>query len=155
MKNLLFFYWAAGNWNCISLWRVHHFVFKIRTDGIKLSQISLIRRSTGTGRTHFTLFLIRLTAGDLLFWGNLKWGTSCPRFLGGFRGGGLLLAFWTPLRNLVLLWLASRWVENAVRILRRCYTHNPSVSQEVKTGLALGDFKFSVSVLYLTNRAPA
>jgi len=31
----------------------------------------------------------------------------------------------------------------------------PRVCREGKTGLALGDFKFSVSVLYLAYRVPA
>ena len=35
-------------------------------------------------------------------------GISSPRFLGGFRGWGLALAVWTPLREVVLIWLASR-----------------------------------------------
>ena len=33
--------------------------------------------------------------------------------------------------------------------------HSPRVCQEGKTGLVLGDFKFSVSVLYLAYCAPA
>ena len=35
-------------------------------------------------------------------------GISCPSFLGGFRGRGLILEVWTPLREVVLIWLASR-----------------------------------------------
>jgi hypothetical protein len=42
-------------------------------------------------------------------------GVSSPSFLGGFRGWGLVLAVWTPLRKVVLIWLASRWGEIAVR----------------------------------------
>ena len=36
-------------------------------------------------------------------------GVSSPSFLGGFRGWGLGLAVWTPLQEVVLIWLASRW----------------------------------------------
>jgi len=44
-------------------------------------------------------------------------GVSCPRFLDGFSVWGLVLAVWTPLRDVVLIWLASHWVETAARIL--------------------------------------
>jgi hypothetical protein len=81
-------------------------------------------------------------------------GVSPPSFLGGFWGWGLGRAVWTPLREVVLIWLASRWGEIAVRILRGGYTDVQGTSSR-KTGLALGDFKFSVSVLFLAYRAPA
>jgi len=45
-------------------------------------------------------------------------GVSSSNFLGGFRGWGLGLEVWTPLKEVVLIWLASRWEETAVLILR-------------------------------------
>jgi hypothetical protein len=48
-------------------------------------------------------------------------GVSFPSFLGGFRGWGLVLAVWTHLREVVLIWLASPWGEIAAWILRGGY----------------------------------
>jgi hypothetical protein len=49
-------------------------------------------------------------------------GVSSSSFLGGFKGWGLGLEVWTPLKEVVLIWLASRWGETAARILRVGYT---------------------------------
>jgi hypothetical protein len=68
-------------------------------------------------------------------------GIISPNFLGGLRGWGLALAVWTPLREVVLIWLASRWGEIAARIFRVGYSDVQGMSKG-KTGLALGDFKF-------------
>ena len=50
------------------------------------------------------------------------------------------------------------WPTNGERLLPGLFvgaTQTPRVFREGKTGLALGDFKFSVSVLYLAYRVPA
>ena len=73
-------------------------------------------------------------------------GISFPSFLGGFRSWGLVLTVWTPLWEVVLIWLASRWGEMLPGFFVGT-TQTPRVCREGKTGLALGDFKFSVSVL--------
>jgi len=45
-------------------------------------------------------------------------GVSSSSFLGGFRGWGLSVSLevWTPLKEVVLIWLASRSAEVAARI---------------------------------------
>jgi hypothetical protein len=66
-----------------------------------------------------SIYGYRLAIG---FLGVVKGGSvSPPSFLGGFWGWGLGLAVWTPLREVVLIWLASRWGEIAARILRGGY----------------------------------
>jgi len=45
-------------------------------------------------------------------------GVSSPSFLRGFRDWGLGLEVWTPLEEVVLIWLANRWGEIAAWILR-------------------------------------
>ena len=79
---------------------------------------------------------------------------SSSSFLGGFRGWGLGLVVWIPLKEVVLIWSASRWGEIAARIIRGG-TQTPRVRREGKTCLSLAGFKFSVSVLYLGFQAPA
>jgi hypothetical protein len=56
-------------------------------------------------------------------------GVSCPSFLGGFRSWGLTLAVWTPLREVVLIWLASRWGEIAARIFHGGYADDQGMSR--------------------------
>jgi len=48
-------------------------------------------------------------------------GDSSPSSLGGFKCWGLVLAVWTPLQEIVLIWLAIRRGETAARILRGGY----------------------------------
>jgi hypothetical protein len=76
-------------------------------------------------------------------------GVRSPRFLGGFSGWGLVLAVWcwglvlevcSPLKKVVLICLASRWGEIALRILRGA-TQTTRVYQKVKTDLALSNNK--------------
>jgi hypothetical protein len=59
-------------------------------------------------------------------------GVSSLSFLGGFRGWGLGLEIWTPLKEVVLIWLASRWGEIAVRILRGGYADAHGHVEKVK-----------------------
>jgi len=80
----------------------------------------LLRGSTGTGRTSLlSIYGYRLAIG---YFGVVKdGGVSSSSFLGGFRGWGLVLAVWTPLREVVLIWLTSHWGEIAARIFRGGY----------------------------------
>jgi hypothetical protein len=61
---------------------------------------------------------IWLSSGDLLIRVVKGGGASSSSFLGGFKGWGLGLKVWIPLKEVVLIWLASRWGEIAARILR-------------------------------------
>jgi len=97
---------------------------------------------------------IWLSAGDWLLGVVKGVDVSSTSFLGGFRGWGLGLVVWMPLKEVVLIWLASRWREIAARILRGG-TQTPRLSRESKTCLSLAGFKFSFSVLYLGFQAPA
>ena len=81
-------------------------------------------------------------------------GVSSPSFLGVFSDWGLIFAVWTPLLEVVLI----GWPAAGERLLPGFFfgaTQKPRVCREGKTGLALGDFKFYASVLYLAYRAPA
>jgi hypothetical protein len=74
-------------------------------------------------RTNTFLFFpyIRLSAGDWSL-GVVKGGdVSSPSFLCSFRCWGLGLEVWTPLKDVFLIWLTSRWQEIAARILCRDY----------------------------------
>ena len=93
--------------------------FSLWADRLSLAQSSLLRGRTGNGPTPFSPFHIWLSID--YFWVVKCWGVSSPRFLGGFRGCGLVLAVWTPLREVVLVWLTSRWGKIAARILRGGY----------------------------------
>jgi hypothetical protein len=44
-------------------------------------------------------------------------GVSSQSFLGGFKGWGLGLEVWTPLKEVVFIRLGSHWEEIAARIL--------------------------------------
>jgi len=79
---------------------------------------------------HFSLLSIygyRLVIG---YFGVVKGGdVSSPSFLGGFRGWGLAHAVWTPLPEVVLIWLASRWGVIAARIFCGGYTDAQGMSR--------------------------
>jgi hypothetical protein len=71
--------------------------------------------------TSYSIPYIWLSSGDWLLGVVKGGGISSPSFLGGFRGWGLRLEVWTPLKEDVWIWLASRWGEIAVRILHGGY----------------------------------
>jgi len=56
-------------------------------------------------------------------------GDSSPSFLGGFKGWRLILAVWTPLQEIVLIWLAICRGETAARILRGGYANAQIMSR--------------------------
>jgi hypothetical protein len=56
-------------------------------------------------------------------------GISSPSFFGGFRSWGLALAVWTPLREVILIWLASRWGKSAAWILHGGYADAQGMSR--------------------------
>jgi hypothetical protein len=58
-----------------------------------------------------------LSSGDWLFGVVKGGGVSSLSFLGGFKGWGLGLEVWTPLKEVIFIRLASRWEEIAARIL--------------------------------------
>jgi len=60
---------------------------------------------------------IWLSSGDWLIGVVKDGGVSSSSFLGGFKGWGLGLEVWTPLKEVVLIWLAGRWGEIVARIL--------------------------------------
>ena len=53
------------------------------------------------------------SSGDWLIEVVKGGGISSSSFLGGFKGWGLGLEVWTPLKEVVLIWLAGRWGEIA------------------------------------------
>jgi hypothetical protein len=59
-------------------------------------------------------------------------GVSSLSFLGGFRGFGPGLEIWAPLKEVFLIWLASRWGEFAARILRGGYGDAREYVEKVK-----------------------
>jgi hypothetical protein len=59
-------------------------------------------------------------------------GVSSSSFLGGFKGWRLGLEVWTPLKEVVFIWLASRWGDIAVRILRGGYADARGYVKKVK-----------------------
>jgi hypothetical protein len=59
-------------------------------------------------------------------------GVSSSSFLGGFKGWGLGFEVWTPLKGVVLIWLASRWGEIAAWILRGGYADARVYVKKVK-----------------------
>jgi hypothetical protein len=66
-----------------------------------------------------SIYGYRLAIG---YFGVVKGGwVSSPSFVGGFRGWGLGLAVWTPLGEVVLIWLDSRWGEMAAAIIHGDY----------------------------------
>jgi len=74
---------------------------------------------------------ICLSSGDWLIGVVKGGGVSSSSFLGGFRGWGLGLEVWTPLKE-VLISLASRWGEITARILRRSYADARAYFEKVK-----------------------
>ena len=78
-------------------------------------------RNTGAGWTPFSPFHIWLSAGDWLFWSSEMWGRQLSEFSWWVKACGLGLSVWTPLREVVLICLASRWGETAARIPRGGY----------------------------------
>ena len=74
---------------------------------------------------------IWLSSGDWLLGVVKGGGVSSSSFLGGFRGWGLGLEVWTPLKE-VLISLASRWGEITARILRRSYADARAYFEKVK-----------------------
>jgi hypothetical protein len=75
--------------------------------------------------------------------------------LEGLRAGCLGLEVWTPLKEVVLIWLASRWEEIVVQILRGGYADARGYVEKVKLVWRWVVLKSPVSVLYLAYRAPA
>jgi hypothetical protein len=75
---------------------------------------------------------IWLSSGDWLIGVVKDGGVSSSNFLGGFKGWGLWLEVWTPLKEVVLIWLASRWGEIAARILRGVYGDARAYVEKVK-----------------------
>ena len=72
-----------------------------------------------------------LSSGDWLFGVVKGGGVSSLSFLDGFKGWGLGLEVWTPLKE-VLISLASRWGEITARILRRSYADARAYFEKVK-----------------------
>jgi len=82
--------------------------------------------------TSHSLPYIWLSCGGWLL-GVLKiGGVSSSSFLGGFKGWGLGLEVWTPLKEVVLICLASHWGEIAAQILRGGYTDAQGYVEKVK-----------------------
>jgi len=79
-----------------------------------------------------TPFHIWLSSGDWLIGLEKGGGVSSSSFLGGSKGWGLGLEVWTPLKEVVLIWLASRWGEIAARILRGGYADARVYVKKVK-----------------------
>jgi len=67
--------------------------------------------------TSHSLRYIRLSSGDWLLGVVKGRGVSSSSFLGGFKGWSRGLEVWTPLKEVVSIWLASYWGEIAARIL--------------------------------------
>jgi len=75
---------------------------------------------------------IWLSSSDWLI-GVVKGGSvSSSSFLGGFKDWGLWLEVWTPLKEVVLIWLASHWGEIAAWILRGGYGDARAYVEKVK-----------------------
>jgi hypothetical protein len=75
---------------------------------------------------------IWLSSGDWLIGVVKGGGVSSSSFLGGFRGWSLGLEAWTPLKVVVLIWLASHWGEIGARILRGSYADARAYVEKVK-----------------------
>jgi len=81
---------------------------------------------------HLPLPYIWLLCGDWLL-GVVKGGdVSSSSFLGGFEGWGLGLEVWIPQKQVVFIWLASRWGETAAWILLGGYADARGYVQKVK-----------------------
>jgi hypothetical protein len=79
---------------------------------------------------HLSLLSIYGSRLAISYFGVVKGGgVSSPSFLCGFRGWGVELVVWTPLREFVLIWLARRWGEIAARILRWDYAEAQHMSR--------------------------
>jgi hypothetical protein len=118
--------WASNCWQVQVLLLSRHVQADTEptkwADHRRLAQSSLLRGSTRTGQTPFSTFIYGYPLA-IGYFGVVKGGgVSSQSFLGGFRGWGLVLAVWTPLREVVLIWLASRWGQTAASILRGGYT---------------------------------
>jgi hypothetical protein len=59
-------------------------------------------------------------------------GVSSSNFFGVFKGWVLGLEVWIPLKEVVLICLASRWGEIVVLILRGAYTDARGYVKKVK-----------------------
>jgi hypothetical protein len=86
---------------------------------------------------HLSLLSIYGYRLEIGYFGTVKFGgVRSSRFLGGFRGWSLVLAVWTLVREVVLIWLTSRWGETAARVLLGSYA-DAQDTRKAKTGLAL------------------
>jgi hypothetical protein len=97
---------------------------------------------------------IWLLSGDGLIGVVKGGGVSSSSFLGGFRGLGLGLEVWTPLKEVVLIWLASRWGEIGAWTLHGGYADTRAYVEKVKLVWHWVILN-SVSVLYFAYWAPA